>query len=249
MTSVRRPLLVILLALGLLIAGAAGVYYFFHFLVQIGQKGYHLLSDKERIKNFIDAFGPLGPVVFILIQTFQVVAAPIPGEATGFLGGFLFGSLPGFIYSTLGLTLGSTLAFLIGRWLEIHVVARLVKKETLEKFDFVMERQGTLVAFLLFLLPGFPKDYLCLILGLSPMPLKIFLIIVTFGRMPGTLMLSLQGAQVFKGNYYGSVIILALIIAVAIPMYIYREKIYLWLRKLSGHSPMPPNSPAKDLES
>ncbi|MBW1916921.1 MAG: TVP38/TMEM64 family protein [Deltaproteobacteria bacterium] len=234
MINTRRPLSIALLALTFMVVLGALVYAGWPTLSPYLHACYDFLSCKEKIKDFVASFGPLAPVVFILIQTFQVVAAPIPGEATGFLGGFLFGVFPGFLYSTIGLTLGSTLAFLIGRWLEVHVVAKIVSPETLEKFDFIIERQGTLVAFLLFLFPGFPKDYLCLILGLSPMPIKVFLIIVTLGRMPGTLMLSLQGAQVFQGNYYGSVIILALIIAVALPMYIYREKLYRWLRKLSG---------------
>ncbi|MDD3579814.1 MAG: TVP38/TMEM64 family protein [Desulfobacca sp.] len=234
MNKIWRPINIALIGLAFLLALAALTYAWWPTLSPYIYAGYDFLTDKEKIRDYIAAWGSLAPVVFMVIQTLQVVFAPIPGEATGFLGGFLFGVLPGFIYSTIGLTVGSTLAFLIGRWLEIHVVEKIVRPETLEKFDFLIERQGTLVAFLLFLFPGFPKDYLCLILGLSQMPIKVFLIIVTIGRMPGTLMLSLQGAQVFKGNYYGLAIILALIIALALPMFIYREKIYGWLRKLSG---------------
>ncbi|MFP3867871.1 MAG: TVP38/TMEM64 family protein [Desulfobacteraceae bacterium] len=243
MKRIRRSLIITLLVLVVLVALMVLAYAWWPILSHYFSECYDLLSRKEKIKEFIASFGPLAPVVFMVIQTLQVVLAPIPGEATGFLGGFLFGVFPGFLYSTIGLTLGSILAFLIGRWLEIHVVEKIVGPETLEKFDFLIERQGTLVAFLLFLFPGFPKDYLCLILGLSKMPLKIFLIIVTIGRLPGTLMLSLQGAQVFKGNYYGLVIIMALLIAVALPMFIYRQKIYGWLRKLSGPQQTPGNPP------
>ncbi|OPX20913.1 MAG: hypothetical protein BZ151_01635 [Desulfobacca sp. 4484_104] len=235
----RRSLLIALLGLAFLIALAVLAYTWWPTLSPYIYTSYDFLTDKEKIRDYIAAWGSLAPVVFMVIQTLQVVFGPIPGEATGFLGGFLFGVLPGFVYSTIGLTAGSILAFLLGRWLEIHVVEKIVSTETLDRFNFLIERQGTLVAFLLFLFPGFPKDYLCLILGLSKMPIKVFLIIVTIGRMPGTLMLSLQGAQVFKGNYYGLAIILALIIAMALPMFIYREKIYGWLRKLGSpeHSP------------
>ena len=73
-----------------------------------------------------------------------------------------------------------------------------------------MERQGALVAFILFLLPGFPKDYLCFVLGLSRMPFKLFLLICTVGRIPGTLLLTLQGAKVYKGDYYSTLVILGL---------------------------------------
>lgn len=192
---------------------------------------YYVLTDKEKIQAFLKAAGPLGPLLFIVTQALQVVLAPIPGEATGFIGGFLFGVAPGLVYSTIGLTVGSILAFLLGRWLEEHFVARVVRPETLKKFDFLIERQGTLIAFFLFLLPGFPKDYLCFILGLSNMSLRLFVVMVTVGRLPGTLMLTLQGAQVYKGNYYVTFILFGLCLALGGVMYWYRETLYQWLKR------------------
>ena len=135
---------------------------------------YYLLDDKEKVRAYLQAAGPAAPLTFILTQILQVVFAPIPGEATGFIGGFLFGVPLGMLYSTIGLTVGSLMAFLLGRWLEHKFVARVVSKETIDKFDFLMERQGTLIAFFLFVVPGFPKDYLCFILGLSTMSWKLF---------------------------------------------------------------------------
>lgn len=191
-------------------------------------------NNRDQVRTWLLSFGMAAPLVFIVIQTLQVILAPIPGEATGFLGGFLFGWLLGFVYSTVGLTLGSLVAFLIGRWLELKVVEKVIRPETLARFQFIMERQGTLVAFLLFLLPGFPKDYLCLILGLSRMPLKVFLLIASIGRMPGTLMLSLQGAKVYDGEYLMVAVLLLLCGVAAVLGYFYRERLYLWLHRLSG---------------
>ena len=191
---------------------------------------YDVFTDKERIRQVLKAAGPLAPLLFILVQVLQVVFAPIPGEATGFIGGFLFGVPLGMLYSTIGLTVGSVLAFLLGRWLEEHFVARMVKPETLKKFDFLMERQGALVAFFLFIIPGFPKDYLCFILGLSLMPLRLFLVLCTVGRLPGTLMLTLQGAQVYKGNYLITGMLLGFCLLLAGALYYYREPLYQWLR-------------------
>ena len=194
---------------------------------------YEFLCSKEKIRDWLVTLGPAAPGVFIAIQALQVIFAPVPGEATGFLGGFLFGAIPGFVYSTIGLTLGSLAAFLLGRWLEINFVEKVVRRETLDRFAFVVERQGTLIAFLLFLLPGFPKDYLCFILGLSKMPLKVFLLIVTVGRIPGTLMLSLQGAKVYEGEYLLVAILLALFLMAALLLLIYKEKVYAIIRRLS----------------
>lgn len=197
-----------------------------------------ICTNKHWIKSILKAAGPLAPLVFILIQALQVVFAPIPGEATGFIGGYLFGVPLGLLYSTLGLTLGSIMAFLVARWLEEHYVKRWIPKEILQKFDFLMERQGALISFFLFLLPGFPKDYLCFVLGLSRMPFKLFLLICTVGRLPGTLLLTLQGAKVYRGDYYGTLGILGLCLVLIGVLAYYRETVYRWIRRFD-HSDQP----------
>ncbi len=221
------PLALVLLGLGLLFT----VFHYRSYLWGQVTNFFDLALEKEWVESVLKAAGPLAPLIFILIQSFQVVFAPIPGEATGFIGGYLFGVFPGLLYSTLGLTLGSVGAFLIARWLEKHYVARWIPAEVLQKFDFLMERQGALVSFILFLLPGFPKDYLCFVLGLSRMSLKLFLVICVLGRIPGTLLLTLQGAQVYKGNYYSTLVILGLCLVVIVVLAYYREEVYGWIKR------------------
>ena len=221
-----------LLALALL--ALALLFWGFHYRSFLWGQTCHffgLCTNKQWVKSILQAAGPLAPLVFILIQALQVVLAPIPGEATGFIGGYLFGAPLGLLYSTLGLTLGSILAFLIARWLEERYVARWLPREILEKFDFLMERQGALISFILFLLPGFPKDYLCFVLGLSRMPFKLFLLICTVGRIPGTLLLTLQGAKVYKGDYYSTLVILGLCLVLIGVLAYYREPVYGWIRR------------------
>lgn len=230
----------IALAALLLIFFAAIILYVFRNYISLWvMDSYHFFTSKEQVRDWLISFGPAAPLVFIFIQSLQVVFAPIPGEATGFLGGFLFGIPKGFLYSTVGLTLGSSLAFLLGRWLEIHFVEKVVRKETLEKFDFIIERQGALLAFLFFLIPGFPKDYLCFILGLSKMPFRVFLIINIIGRMPGTFLLTLQGANVYKGNYVSFYTLLGIFLLAGLLMLIYKETFYRWLRRWSKKKATP----------
>ena len=193
---------------------------------------YVLVSDKEQMKAILEAGGALAPFLFISIQALQVIFAPIPGEATGFLGGYLFGIPLGLVYSTVGLTLGSAAAFLLGHWLEQRFVTRIVSRETMQRFDFLMEHQGALVAFILFLIPGFPKDYLCFILGLSPMDFLVFLVICTVGRIPGTLMLTIQGAEVSEGHYWSTLILVGACLLLAGLTYYFRETLYIWIRRL-----------------
>ena len=192
---------------------------------------YHLFSDRDQIKNFVASFGHGAPEIFIIIQILQVLFAPFPGEATGFIGGFLFGTAKGFLYSSIGLTLGSWINFSIGRFMGKRIVRKLIPEPQLDRLDKIIKRQGVIVLFILFIIPGFPKDYLCLFLGLSTLPLKIFLILTGVGRMPGTLMLSLQGSYIFEQKYGLFAVIMVLCLIVIFLAYKFREPLYQWLEK------------------
>ena len=194
---------------------------------------YHLLSDRDQIKIFVASFGHGAPAIFIIIQILQVLFAPFPGEATGFIGGFLFGTAKGFLYSSIGLTLGSWINFSIGRFVGKRFVRKMIPEPQLDRLDKIIKRQGVIVLFVLFIIPGFPKDYLCLFLGLSTMPLKIFLILTGIGRMPGTLMLSLQGSYFFEQRYGLLAAIMVLCLIVILLAYKYRDPLYQWLEEFN----------------
>ncbi len=192
------------------------------------------LSDREQIRGFITGFGAGAPVVFMAIQILQVLFAPIPGEATGFIGGFLFGTLKGFIYSSVGLTVGSWINFLVGRVLGKRFVRRLIPEKKLDRLDAFLKRQGIFILLIMFIFPGFPKDYLCLLLGISTIPIKVFLVIAAIGRMPGTFMLSLQGAFLFEKNYTVLAATSLVCIVGTLLLFRYRELIYAWIERVNG---------------
>lgn len=192
------------------------------------------ISDRQRIEAVVKSFGPGAPFAFILIQILQVIFAPIPGEATGFMGGYLFGSIKGFVYSTVALTIGSVLNFMIGRFLGRRYVRKIIPIHTLTKFDRLVKRQGVIILFLLFVFPGFPKDWLCLFLGLSTLPIKVFTFIAAIGRLPGTLILSLQGEYLFEKNYPLLLTLIAVCLIAAFLAFHFREKLYRWIEKING---------------
>jgi uncharacterized membrane protein YdjX (TVP38/TMEM64 family) len=231
----RRGTLYVRIALALMVAGLiAGtacmhwdkVVFYFH-------RYYDLLVDNERISKFIRSFGMAAPPVFILIQILQVIFAPVPGEATGFIGGYLFGALPGFLYSSVGLSLGSWVNLALGRYLGKRVVRKIISSDHMEKFDRILKHQGVIIFFLFFIIPGFPKDYLCLFLGVSKVPLRILLLMASVGRIPGTLMLSLQGAALFDKNFGLTFVLLLLCLLIGGLSYVYREGIYAWVDKFN----------------
>lgn len=216
----------------LLVAICAVLLYIFWqegFLYQILFQLEESIKMGEEVRQKILAYGNLAPLIFVGLQIFQVILAPIPGEASGVLGGYLFGAWPGFIYSTIGLTLGSWIAFGVGRLLDNLITERLHQTKVYQKFNHLVCRGDFVVPFILFLLPGFPKDSLSYLLGLSTMPLPVFLLVAAVGRIPGTLMLSFQGAEVYQGNYMKLGILLLLSACIALPCYLFRKRIHTWL--------------------
>jgi uncharacterized membrane protein YdjX (TVP38/TMEM64 family) len=197
---------------------------------------YELLVERERFSDYVASYGAAAPLVFMGIQILQVVFAPIPGEATGVIGGFLFGAFKGCLYSTIALTVGSWINFSVGRFLGKRWVRKIVPSQRLARFDHIIRHQGVLVVFILFLIPGFPKDYLCLVIGVSTMPMRVFLILAGIGRIPGTLMLSLQGALVFEKNYFLFCVFVAINLLIVYYGYRYREALYRRIEKINGGS-------------
>jgi len=189
---------------------------------------------KERTVTFLTSFGPYSSAVFVLLQALQVVVSPIPGELTGVVGGYVYGEAYGFVLSTLGLTLGSWVAFELSSILGRPFAERLFKKDILDKFDFLTTNTGATIAFLLFLIPGFPKDVLCYILGLSRMRLSTFLIVSAVGRLPGTYLLTIQGASVRNEDYWTAVILAVISAALLFTAYIYRARLFHWIKNRHG---------------
>jgi uncharacterized membrane protein YdjX (TVP38/TMEM64 family) len=127
-----------------------------------------LCRNPETLRAALQGWGALAPLVFIGLQVLQVVLSPIPGEVTGFLGGFVFGEWRGLGYSMVGLTAGSLLAFGVGRWLGAAFVERLVSPAAWRRLGFVVEAEGAILCFILYLIPGLPKDILCYLFAKTP---------------------------------------------------------------------------------
>ena len=189
-----------------------------------------LYVDKRFLKHTLREWGVLAPVIFIGLQALQVIVAPIPGELTGILGGYLFGQWVGLLYSTIGLALGSVAAFAVGRWLGARYVQKLVSPHIWRKMGFIVEAEGAILCLIIFLIPGLPKDMACFLFGLSPMSFWIFAVVSTLGRIPDTWVLSAQGAHTASGDYRAVVFLTAIVVAVALPLYYYRTRLVAWFR-------------------
>ena len=197
----------------------------------------HFFLNKKRVLAFLDSLGPWAFAGFIVLQVFQVVAAPIPGEVTGILGGFLYGPFLGVLLSTIGLTLGSLLAFTLARAFGRPFVDKFVAKSTMDRFDYLLHHKGAFLVFLLFLIPGFPKDFLCYILGLGHLSMFEFILIGGTGRLFGTILLTLGGNFIRLHQYVRFSVLVGVGLTLLFLAMAYRDKLEKvfkhWHRK--GH--------------
>ena len=211
----------------LLIGVFAGIGYFLYAsgLVDI-------LLSKKRLVEFIRDHRQYAAVIFIGLQALQVVAAPIPGEVTGFAGGVIFGPARGIIYSTIGLTIGSWVAFMLARQLGRPLVERFVSPQIIDRYDYVMKHKGSFLAFLMFLIPGFPKDYLCYVLGLGHMRQRDFLLVSVSGRLLGTILLTMGGTYFRASHYMALFTLTGISLVIILAALFYRDRLEEWFRQM-----------------
>jgi uncharacterized membrane protein YdjX (TVP38/TMEM64 family) len=192
--------------------------------------------SKDRITAFLDSLGPLSFVGFVLLQAAQVVVAPIPGEVTGFIGGYIYGPLLGVVLSTIGLVTGSFIAFGLSRYFGRPFAERFIDPNIMRRYDYVLHHKGLFLIFLLFLIPGFPKDYLCFILGLGHLSIAEFLVVSSVGRLFGTILLTLGGQYIRHDQYKSFYILLGVAIIMIFLVLLYRERLEAWFRRLHHRS-------------
>ncbi|APQ99479.1 hypothetical protein RSJ2_3226 [Clostridium botulinum] len=174
---------------------------FIIFIGYIYYKNFAVLKDPKNIKNIILSYGSYGIIVFLIFQIIQVVAFFIPGEVMQIAGGYIYGTLLGSVYSLIGITLGSVFVFLLAHIYGRPLVHKIISKKDLKFFDRVLNIGSIkLIVFLLYLIPGIPKDALSYICGISDIKFKDFFILSTLARIPGVLASAYFGANIHTGN-------------------------------------------------
>lgn len=161
----------------------------------------YMASNPADLKNMLASYGSTGILIFILVQIIQVIIAFLPGDVTQLAGGYIYGILPGTLYSTIGITIGSIIVFYTSRWLGFSLLNLIVSKEIFEKFSFLINSpKAEMAMFIIFLLPGMPKDFLSYIAGITPVKPMKFLVITSVARFPALFASTYIGANLQQGN-------------------------------------------------
>lgn len=164
----------------------------------------------------------------------QVIIFFIPGEVIQTIGGYVFGTWKGTCLSILGITIGAAILFLITRKYRERLVNKVVSKSIKIQFEKVLNsKKSSLIIFLIYLLPGMPKDVMILLCGLSKISFKDFMIYSTLGRIPALILSCYYGDSIALGNK--SIIIIATIIValIAIVGIMFKKDIFRKLERIN----------------
>ena len=180
---------------------------------------YDMLKDPAtqlKFEAWVQSLGIFGVLVMLLIQVLQIVIAFIPGEVVQVLAGAMYGTWGGLLLCLVGCVFASAFVFVIIR-----------------KFLNESEKLDTLV-FILFLIPGLPKDTLTYIVPLSNIKLSNFLVLSTIGRIPGMVASTLIGSSITDANWPLIIGVFAVIIVVGLLGIWKKDALMAWAKRIGG---------------
>lgn len=170
--------------------------------------------------------GFVGVLMLLGLQFLQIVVAFIPGEAVQVAAGALYGPWLGALVVLVGCVFSSAFVFLLVRKLGAPFVHAMVPAKYIDKLSaFEQSSKFDTIVFILFLIPGMPKDVFTYIVPLTQMPLAKFLLITNVGRIPGVILSTYAASGLVNGQIVESIVIFAIAAAVAILAIVFSEKI------------------------
>lgn len=210
----------------------AGLVAFFVLLAVIVVAAWPYIADVfteggvDRLVERVRSAGPAGVFMLLGMQFLQVVVAFIPGEVVQLAAGLMFGPLWGALIILVGCAISSSVIYLLVHKLGSPFVQGMVSTEHLDKFkEFEATGKLDIIVFVLFLIPGLPKDVFTYLVPLTNMPLKKFIALTTVGRIPGVIASTYTASGLAQGQIVGPVVVIGIVAIVAVFAIVFRERI------------------------
>ena len=183
----------------------------------IGRPIIQFVSTPDKFRAWVGNSGIMGRIYFILMVLFQVVIAFVPGEPLEIGAGYAFGAIEGTILCLIGIALGSFVVFALVKKFGIKLVEVFFTFEKIKSAKFLQNRKKVAaLVFLMFFLPGTPKDLLTYFVGLTNIKTKHFFIIATIARIPSVVTSTIGGSFLGVQKYTFAVVVFAVTFVVSI---------------------------------
>ena len=184
----------------------------------VGRPIVRFARQPELFRAWVGSLGVWGPLAYVAMVFLQVVVAIIPGEPLEIAGGYAFGAWQGTALCLAGAMLGSVAVFaLVRRW-GMALVEVFFPADKLQKLRFLLHSspKRTALFWLIFTVPGTPKDLLCYFAGLTDLPWSTWLLIASVGRLPSIVTSTVGGSALGEQNYRAAIIAFAIALAVGV---------------------------------
>ncbi len=191
------------------------------------------LNDPEnqtKFKEYIESMGHKGWLMMLGIQVLQIFISFIPGEIVEILSGMLYGPIGGLFICLLGILIGSILIYYTVKLFANKNLDRY--KEKIKTYSFLNNPKKIHVYFfILFLIPGLPKDIFIYLVPFLPIKFSTFLIISLIARIPSILSSTYAGNSLLSGNYLVTIIIFIIFGTLGILGILFNDKILALFKK------------------
>ena len=189
--------------------------------------------DFNDIVSFLERYKLQSIPIYIILQIAQIVISVLPGQFFQLAAGYLYTFWPALLFSCIGAFLGTTITFWLAKGLGSDFVHIFFEKDKTE--DYVKRlnsKKAYTIVFLLYAIPGIPKDVVSYAAGLSEMKYKPFIILSTIGRLPGMMGSIIIGSMWHKEEYVGMIILAIIAVVAFCACIIYRKKLHELLDKV-----------------
>ena len=160
-----------------------------------GLSEYASLDGLNRLRDWINGFGLVAPLVFVTIYAVATVAF-LPGTPLSLLAGLVFGPFLGTLWAVIGATIGATLAFLVGRYAARGLVEGwTANNERVKKLDEGVERQGWRMLLITRLVPLFPFNLQNYAYGITKIGLGTYVLLTAVCIIPGAAAYTFAGGS------------------------------------------------------
>jgi uncharacterized membrane protein YdjX (TVP38/TMEM64 family) len=160
------------------------------------------LADPDLVRERIGEHYFLGALALVLISAAQVVVALVPGEVVEIAAGYVFGSWIGSFLCLVGIVLGSSTTILLVRRFGARFVYAFYPKEKIDALPIINDpAKRNLLTFILFVIPGTPKDLFTYAIGLTDMSIPLYIALTTAARFPSVILSTLSGDAVGTKDY------------------------------------------------
>ena len=174
------------------------------------------LADPDLVRERIGEHYFLGALALVLISAAQVVVALVPGEVVEIAAGYVFGSWIGSFLCLVGIVLGSSTTILLVRRFGARFVYAIYPKEKIDALPIINDpAKRNLLTFILFVIPGTPKDLFTYAIGLTDMSIPLYIALTTVARFPSVILSTVSGNAVGDENYTKAILFAVITAAVS----------------------------------